>query len=139
MRPRWVTQGFFLLGLEKLQRWRLPPSLGREASSPAVRKQTPRARHQCSLIRACCPSSPWKEHFILLQAGFETNPGWFWLTSLRSSSRLRKQQQAPTWKHKHLLTLVQGAQKGCWVYHKDGCVHLRSCSSHTKLCGKLHT
>lgn len=63
----------------------------------------PKARHQCSDLGHAAPHLPGRNTSSSFVLAFETNPDWFWLTSLRSSSRLREQQQTPTWKHKHLL------------------------------------
>lgn len=105
------------------------PLLAGRLPTLQLENKEPKARHQCSDQGHVAPHLPGKNTSSSFMLAVETNPSWFRLTSLRSSSRLRKQQQTPTWKHKRLLTLVKGSQKACWVYHKAGCVHLRSCSS----------
>lgn len=93
------------------------PLLAGRLPTLQLENKEPKAKHQCSDQGHVAPHLPGKNTSSSFMLAFETNPSWFRLTSLRSSSRLRKQQQTPTWKHKHLLTL-KGPQKGCWVYHK---------------------
>lgn len=68
-------------------------SLCREASNPTVRKQTAKSKASVPWSGCSAPHLPGRNTSSSFRLAFETNPGWFWLTSLRSSSRLSKQQQ----------------------------------------------